>query len=75
MKHIAIKHDLADITLTFDKFVLQVDWNAPPREGCVLYIGHIPHGFYEEQMKGFFGQFGIVTRVRLSRSKKVRGLL
>jgi RNA recognition motif-containing protein len=49
----------------------KVDWNAPPREGCVIYIGHIPHGFYEEQMRGFFSQFGIVTRVRLSRSKKV----
>ena len=37
----------------------------------MIYIGHIPHGFYEEQMRGFFSQFGIVTRVRLSRSKKV----
>ncbi|CAM9424318.1 unnamed protein product, partial [Sphacelaria rigidula] len=36
----------------------------------VIYIGHIPHGFYEEAMNGFFGQFGDVVRVRLSRSKK-----
>jgi len=41
----------------------------------VIYIGHIPHGFYEEQMRGFFSQFGIVTRVRLSRSKKVSVVL
>lgn len=36
----------------------------------VLYIGHIPHGFYEDQMRGFFGQFGTIKRLRLSRNKK-----
>ncbi|CAL8463903.1 g3438 [Coccomyxa elongata] len=36
----------------------------------VLYIGHLPHGFYEDQLKGFFTQFGRVTKVRLSRNKK-----
>lgn len=39
----------------------------------VLYIGHIPKGFVEPQMKKFFGQFGKVTRLRLSRSKKTSG--
>ena len=33
-------------------------------------MGHIPHGFYEHQMKGFFEQFGDVKRWRLSRNKK-----
>ena len=36
----------------------------------VVYVGHIPHGFYEEAMNGFFKQFGDVIRVRVSRSKK-----
>ena len=36
----------------------------------VLYIGHVPHGFYEDQMRAYFGQFGDVTRLRLSRNKK-----
>ncbi|KAI4487827.1 hypothetical protein M0802_011787 [Mischocyttarus mexicanus] len=36
----------------------------------VLYLGHIPHGFFEEQMKDFFKQFGVVTKVRLVRSSK-----
>lgn len=36
----------------------------------VLYLGHIPHGFYEKEMRGYFSQFGEVLRVRLSRSKK-----
>lgn len=37
----------------------------------VIYLGHIPHGFYESEMRNFFQQFGTVNRVRLSRSKKV----
>ncbi|CAN6674445.1 ribosome biogenesis protein 15 [Trichomonascus vanleenenianus] len=36
----------------------------------VLYIGRIPHGFYEDQMKSYFSQFGTITRLRLSRNKK-----
>jgi len=36
----------------------------------VIYVGRVPHGFYEEQMAGFFSQFGKVDKVRLSRSKK-----
>ncbi|KAF7732815.1 hypothetical protein EC973_000090 [Apophysomyces ossiformis] len=36
----------------------------------VIYLGRIPHGFYEEEMKGYFTQFGDVTRLRLSRSRK-----
>lgn len=36
----------------------------------VIYVGHIPHGFYEEQMRGYFRQFGVVTNVRVMRSRK-----
>jgi len=36
----------------------------------VVYLGHIPHGFYETEMKGFFAQFGEVKQLRLSRSTK-----
>lgn len=36
----------------------------------VVYLAHIPHGFYEEEMKAFFSQFGHVTRIRLVRSHK-----
>jgi len=36
----------------------------------VVYLGRIPHGFYESQMNGFFSQFGDVVRLRLSRNKK-----
>ncbi|CAK9829551.1 MKI67 FHA domain-interacting nucleolar phosphoprotein-like [Anthophora retusa] len=35
----------------------------------LIYLGHIPHGFYEEQMTDYFSQFGKVTRVRVVRSR------
>ena len=38
-------------------------------ESRTIYLGHIPHGFYEKEMEGFFSQFGVVTNLRLSRSK------
>jgi nucleolar protein 15 len=41
-------------------------------ERGTLYIGRIPHGFYEGQMKEYFSQFGDVTRLRLARNRKVR---
>ncbi|KAH6656751.1 hypothetical protein BKA67DRAFT_552949 [Truncatella angustata] len=37
---------------------------------AVVYIGRIPHGFYERQMQEYFGQFGDISRLRLSRNKK-----
>lgn len=36
----------------------------------VVYLGHIPYGFFEQQMRGFFSQFGDVKRLRLSRNRK-----
>lgn len=36
----------------------------------VLVCRHIPHGFYEKQMKEYFSQFGKVSKIRLSRNKK-----
>lgn len=36
----------------------------------VLYIGRIPHGFYEHEMRQYFEQFGTINKLRLSRNKK-----
>ncbi|KAJ1920387.1 hypothetical protein H4219_001363 [Mycoemilia scoparia] len=36
----------------------------------VIYLGRIPHGFYEKEMKAYFKQFGKITKLRLSRNKK-----
>ncbi|TNN50042.1 MKI67 FHA domain-interacting nucleolar phosphoprotein [Liparis tanakae] len=39
----------------------------------VVYVGHLPHGLFEPQLKSYFEQFGKVLRLRLSRSKKTGG--
>ena len=36
----------------------------------VVYVGRIPHGFYEHEMREYFSQFGDISRLRLSRSQK-----
>ncbi|XP_016058898.1 PREDICTED: MKI67 FHA domain-interacting nucleolar phosphoprotein, partial [Miniopterus natalensis] len=36
----------------------------------VIYVGHLPPALYETQIRKYFSQFGTVTRLRLSRSKK-----
>jgi len=36
----------------------------------VIFLGHLPYGFFEKQLKIFFNQFGVVTRIKLSRNKK-----
>ncbi len=33
-----------------------------------VYLGHIPHGFFESEIKSYFSQFGRVIRLRLARS-------
>ncbi|KAH9033448.1 hypothetical protein EDB84DRAFT_1270197, partial [Lactarius hengduanensis] len=42
----------------------------PAAETGVVYLGRIPHGFYENQMRTYFSQFGDISRLRLSRNKK-----
>ncbi|KAL7228549.1 hypothetical protein ACSBR2_007298 [Camellia fascicularis] len=39
-------------------------------KATVLYIGRIPHGFYENEMEGFFKQFGTIKKLRLAKNKK-----
>lgn len=39
----------------------------------VVYVGHLPVGLFEPQLKAYFEQFGKVLRLRLSRSKKTGG--
>ncbi|KAH9704381.1 RRM domain-containing protein [Citrus sinensis] len=38
-------------------------------KATVLYIGRIPHGFYEKEMQAFFSQFGAIKRLRIARNK------
>lgn len=36
----------------------------------IIYLGHIPDGFFEKEMKKYFAQYGKVLRVKLFRSPK-----
>lgn len=36
----------------------------------VVYVGRIPHGFFEHEMRAYFTQFGNILKLRLSRNKK-----
>ncbi|KAJ5665665.1 uncharacterized protein N7477_008113 [Penicillium maclennaniae] len=50
------------------KIAKQQKGDAPEEPGTV-YVGRIPHGFYEHQMRAYFSQFGEITRLRLSRNR------
>ncbi|KAL7069256.1 RNA recognition motif family protein [Cryptosporidium serpentis] len=39
-------------------------------ERGVIYVGHIPLGIFEPQLKKYFSQFGPITRLKLCRSKR-----
>jgi len=39
-------------------------------ERGVVYLGHVPHGFYENEMRQYFAQFGEVTNINIPKSKK-----
>ena len=38
----------------------------------VIYVGHLPHGFYEVQLYKYFKQFGGVSHVKVARNTKVK---
>ncbi|KAI1340107.1 RNA-binding domain-containing protein [Xylariaceae sp. FL0016] len=38
-------------------------------EPGVVYVGRIPHGFYEHGMREYFSQFGDINKIRMSRNK------
>jgi len=52
------------------KAVAKAEQAAKPNEPGVIYVGRIPRGFFEKQMRQYFSQFGRVNRLRLSRNKK-----
>jgi len=42
-------------------------------DSTIIYLGHIPSGFFEPDMQKFFSQFGTVKKVKLFRSAKTGG--
>ncbi|KAL1841694.1 hypothetical protein VTJ49DRAFT_6733 [Mycothermus thermophilus] len=45
------------------------DSNGSSKPG-VMYLARLPHGFYEHELRAYFGQFGDITRLRVVRNKK-----
>lgn len=60
----------ADQQKEFSQKVTQLKQKDKGDAPGVIYIGHIPRGFFEPQMKEYFSQFGKVSKLRLARSKK-----
>lgn len=44
--------------------------NDPETTPGTLYIGRLPHGFFERQMRAYFSQFGNIKNLRLARNKR-----
>ncbi|CAI4217287.1 unnamed protein product [Parascedosporium putredinis] len=63
--------DSGDEAEEVDKAIAQKALEAARNEKPgVVYVGRIPHGFYEHEMRQYFTQFGPITRLRLSRNKR-----
>ncbi|KAI8934023.1 hypothetical protein NX059_008791 [Plenodomus lindquistii] len=52
------------------KAIAKAEQAAKSNEPGVIYVGRVPRGFFEKQMKQYFSQFGKVNQLRLSRNKK-----
>ncbi|KAI7894117.1 uncharacterized protein EV154DRAFT_459820 [Mucor mucedo] len=65
-----LKKSMEETKKTFEKKVTKPSKAPKVEEKGVIFLGRIPHGFYEKEMKGYFSQFGDITRLRLSRNKK-----
>lgn len=48
------------------------DEQSKLQPSCVVYVGRLPEGFEEYEIKDYFKQFGKVLSVRVSRSQKVK---
>jgi nucleolar protein 15 len=53
------------------KRLKKLNKKGPSSDGPgTIYLGRIPHGFYENEMKQYFKQFGDITNLRLSRNRQ-----
>ncbi|KAI8364962.1 hypothetical protein BD560DRAFT_436628 [Blakeslea trispora] len=65
-----LEQSKAETKDVFEKKKAAKSNKANEEEKGVVYLGRIPHGFYEKEMRGYFSQFGDISRLRLSRNKK-----
>eukprot|EP01063_Lacrimia_lanifica_P024360 TRINITY_DN32283_c0_g1_i1.p1 TRINITY_DN32283_c0_g1~~TRINITY_DN32283_c0_g1_i1.p1 ORF type:complete len:245 (+),score=131.54 TRINITY_DN32283_c0_g1_i1:56-790(+) len=68
-KKVSMKGDKKKAAVAVEKADEKKKQAKDKRRG-VMYLGHVPHGYYEGQMRNFLSQYGAVKRLRLSRCKK-----
>ncbi len=64
--------DVGTIPAITDKVKNGANPSANEEPG-VIYIGGLPHGFYEHQLRSYLTQFGPVRNLRISRNPKTGG--
>ncbi|CAG9860902.1 unnamed protein product [Phyllotreta striolata] len=62
-----IKKKLKDGTITVKEARRARKLNVEQSRGLV-FISHLPHGFFEQELRNYYKQFGKVTNVRVCRS-------
>lgn len=62
--------DVGEIPKSSKKAKKEAKKSSGDEKPGVVYVGRIPHGFYEHEMRQYFSQFGEITRLRLSRNKR-----
>lgn len=50
-----------------EQTVIKTDPSPP---GTVVYVGRLPHGFYECELKEYFSQFGMIERLKVARNSQ-----
>lgn len=63
-----IKSKVGHTVNTSTKSISTVNTKQPKKRG-IIYIGRIPQGFHEDEMKKYFSQFGNIINLRLCRNK------
>lgn len=58
------------VNKTVESKSISKDGKSKKQQRGIIYIGRIPHGFYEDEMSKYFEQFGPIINLRLSRNKK-----
>ncbi|XP_060526328.1 MKI67 FHA domain-interacting nucleolar phosphoprotein-like [Cylas formicarius] len=64
-----LRKKLQDGTISIKLYQVGAKQKVESKRG-LLYIAHIPHGFYEKEMRDYFSQFGKVTNAKVCRSRK-----
>ncbi|EPQ65805.1 Bgt-3930 [Blumeria graminis f. sp. tritici] len=59
-----------EVSKVQEKILNDIAKSSAHEKPGVVYVGRIPHGFYENEMRGYFKQFGTISKLRLSRNKK-----